>query len=95
MGVLLSVGRIEGFDQVTPLPEWVERLGAKQYDARESTVTVIEDYRRIYQALAIAWEALEKLGKKGTIPWKDSDAFHVEWWAKEAKDAIRRIEELK
>lgn len=33
-------------------------------------------------------EALEKIVKAGTIPWKDSDAVHVEYWAQWARSAL-------
>lgn len=69
---------------MSKLPEWV-------YSQRWSDKTHIGS---LTQALTIAWAVLDKLEKQGTIPWKDSDAVHIEWWAKEAKDALRRISEL-
>ena len=64
-----------------------ERLSGKTGFCRSC-----EDYAirlaRTESSLKKYREALETIAKAGTIPWKDSDAMHVKYWAWCPKEAL-------
>lgn len=65
-------------------------MGHGYYAGMEETYSKRIDELMKQNSLLLA--ALKKIEKAGTIPWKDSDAVHVEYWAQIAKQAIAEVE---
>ncbi len=72
----------------TPLPKWIIK-----FDDMESCCTSISDYKKLYEALSIAWEALDK--QADTMDNHASDEQPAPgFYADEIREAMRQIEEL-